>query len=129
LHLAEIEMLSDQLDRGVDRAQAALTLAGECGQRAIQAQVLRLLGDIAARRAPPDVQIATSSYGRAIRLAEELDMRPLLARCHLGLGKFYKQTGQRQRAEAHLTTATAMYREMGMQFWLVQAEAEIRALA
>jgi hypothetical protein len=56
-------------------------------------------------------------------------MRPLLARCHLGLGKLYKHTGRRQRAEAHLATATMMCREMNMQFWLVQAGVEMRGLA
>jgi len=29
----------------------------------------------------------------------------------------------------HLTTATTMYREMDMRFWLAQAEAELQALA
>jgi hypothetical protein len=31
-------------------------------------------------------------------------------------------------AREHLTTAVTMYREMGMRFWLAQAEAEMRAL-
>jgi hypothetical protein len=42
----------------------------------------------------------------------------------LGLGKLYRSTGHHQRAHEHLTTATAMYREMDMRFWLEQAEAE-----
>jgi len=42
--------------------------------------------------------------------------------CHLGLGKLYRLTGQREQAREHLTTATTMYREMDMQFWLEQAE-------
>ena len=29
----------------------------------------------------------------------------------------------------HLTTATTMYREMNMRFWLEKAEAELQALA
>jgi hypothetical protein len=56
-------------------------------------------------------------------------MRPLVAHCHLGLGKLYRRTSQRQQAQEHLTTATTMYREMDMQFWLAQAEAETAALA
>jgi hypothetical protein len=54
-------------------------------------------------------------------------MRPLVAHCHLGLGKLYRRTGKRQEAHEHLTTATTMYREMDMRFWLEQAEAELRA--
>ncbi len=66
---------------------------------------------------------------RAPLLADELGMRPLLAHCHLGLGKLYRLTGDYARALEHLTTATTMYRKMDMRFWLEQAEAEMRALA
>jgi len=45
-------------------------------------------------------------------LAEELSMRPLVARCHLGLGKLYRRTGEREQAQEHFTTATTLYREM-----------------
>ena len=58
-------------------------------------------------------------------LASELGMRPLLAHCHLGLGKLHRRTGQREQAHAHLTAATTMYREMAMAFWLAQTEAEL----
>ena len=50
-------------------------------------------------------------------------MRPLVAHCHLGLGKLYRRTGKRAKAQEHLTTATTMYREMDMGFWLEKAEA------
>jgi hypothetical protein len=54
-------------------------------------------------------------------------MRPLVAHCHLGLGKLYHRAGDRAKAGEHrLASATAMYREMGMGFWLEKAEAELR---
>ena len=56
-------------------------------------------------------------------------MRPLVAHCHLGLGKLYRRTGQREQAREHLTTATTMYREIDMAFWREQAELEMRELA
>jgi uncharacterized protein HemY len=46
--------------------------------------------------------------------------------CHLGLGKLYRRTGKREQAQEHLTTATTMYREMDMRFWLGQVESELR---
>jgi hypothetical protein len=55
-------------------------------------------------------------------------MRPLVAHCHLGLGKLYRRTGTREQAQEHVATATAMYRDMGMTSWLEQAEAEMRQL-
>jgi hypothetical protein len=48
--------------------------------------------------------------------------------CHLGLGKLYRRTGKREQTREHLITATTMYREMDMRFWLEQAEAEGREL-
>jgi hypothetical protein len=61
-------------------------------------------------------------------LADELGMRPLVAHCHLGLGKLYRRTGKPEQTQEHLATATAMYREMGMTYWLEKAEAEITGL-
>jgi len=58
-------------------------------------------------------------------LADELSMRPLVAHCHMGLGKLFRRTGDRAKADEHLATATAMYREMDMGFWLEKAEAEV----
>ena len=52
-------------------------------------------------------------------------MRPLGAHCHLGLGRLYRRTGQREQADKHLATATTMYREMGMTYWLEQAQKEV----
>src|SRR5712691_6314307 len=56
--------------------------------------------------------------------ASEFEMRPLLAHCHLGLAKPCRRTGRREQAQEHLATATTIYREMGMTYWLERAEAE-----
>jgi hypothetical protein len=58
-------------------------------------------------------------------LAEPRGMRPLVAHCHLGLGTLCCRTGDRANALEHLSTATTMYREMGMTFWLEKADAEL----
>jgi hypothetical protein len=55
-------------------------------------------------------------------------MRPLLAHSHLGLGKLHRQTGNWKQARGHLTIATALFREMGVRFWLEQIEAETARL-
>jgi hypothetical protein len=55
-------------------------------------------------------------------------MRPLVAHCHLGFGTLFQRTGKREQAGEHLATATTLYREMDMRFWLEQAEALTRLL-
>jgi hypothetical protein len=61
-------------------------------------------------------------------VAEELGTRPLVAHCHLGLGKLFRRSDRPELATDHLMTATAMYGEMGMRFWLEQATAELEQL-
>ena len=51
-----------------------------------------------------------------------------MAHCHLGLGTLYRRTDKREQAQEHLATATTMYREMGMTYWLEKTEAEMNAL-
>ena len=74
---------------------------------------------------PPDAAPAEAHYQQALALAEELGMRPLVAHCHLGLGRLYGQTGRREAARAALATAIDLYRAMDMTFWLPQAEAAL----
>ena len=87
-----------------------------------QAQALRLCGEVARHRAPPD---AAACYRQALALAEELGMRPLQAHCHRGLGLLYAVTGQPEPARRALSTALEMYRAMDMTFWLPQTEAAL----
>jgi hypothetical protein len=61
-------------------------------------------------------------------LAESLAMRSLVAHCHLGLGKLYRRTGKREQAQEHLGIAAAMYRGMGMTYWL-ERTTELKELA
>jgi tetratricopeptide (TPR) repeat protein len=91
------------------------------------AHAVHLLGDIATHPDRFDAERGEAHYRQALALAEPRGMRPLVAHCHLGLGKLYGRMGQGARARQHLSTATAMYREMDLRFWLVQAEAETQA--
>jgi len=40
-------------------------------------------------------------------------MRPLVAHCHLGLGKLYRRAGKAEQARDNLTTAARKYRALG----------------
>jgi predicted ATPase/class 3 adenylate cyclase len=93
------------------------------------AHALHLLGDIATHPDRFAADRGEAHYRRALALAEPRGMRPLIASCHLGLGKLHARSGPRERAEQHLAIATAMFREMEMRFWLEEAERERKALA
>ena len=112
-------MLVENARAGADRA---VMLARGRGERGNEAWALRLLGEIASHHARPDVATAEAHYGAAMTLASELEIRPLSAHCHLGLGRLYRRTGKREQAQEHLTAATEMYGEMGMTYWLEKVE-------
>jgi len=93
-------------------------------QPGFAAHALHLLGDIATHPDRFDAENGEVHFRKALALAQPRGMRPLVAHCHLGLGKLSRRTGKREQAREHLATATTMYREMDMRFWLEQAEAE-----
>jgi tetratricopeptide (TPR) repeat protein len=109
-------------------AEGALAFSRKQTARGEEAWSLYMLGVITAGQGPNSVAASDDYYGQSLALAEDLGMRPLVAHCHLGLGKLFRRTGQGSQARAHLTTATTMYREMDMRFWLAQAESEMAAL-
>ena len=120
--LAEAHLLAGRTDEAWALTGQALDLARAHKERGHEAWALRLLGEIAARRDPLDPATTADHYRQALGLATELGMRPLMAHCHLGLGKLSRRTGRHDLAREHLTTATTMYREMRMRLWLEQAE-------
>jgi tetratricopeptide (TPR) repeat protein len=89
---------------------------------------LHLLGTIATHPDAFDAEKAEASYRKALALAEPRRMRPAAALSYLGLGKLCRRTDRREQALGHLTTATTMFGEMDMRFWLEQADAELRGL-
>jgi hypothetical protein len=58
-------------------------------------------------RTPLALNTATAAeyYGDAMTLDPELEMRPLVAHCHLGLGRLYRRLGDPEQAQERLTTA------------------------
>jgi class 3 adenylate cyclase/tetratricopeptide (TPR) repeat protein len=114
----------DEARRLADRA-----VESSPGHHGFAAHARYLLGDIATHPGRFDAQSGEAHYREAVALAEPRGMRPLVAHCHLGLGKLYRRTGDEAKAQEHLTTSTAMYREMDMQFWLAKSEQEATASA
>jgi tetratricopeptide (TPR) repeat protein len=123
LSLGEAQMFAGRLEEAQVLAERALALAREHQERGHEAYALRLLGDIAARHESSERGQAEVPYRQALTLADQLEMRPLVAHCHLGLGTLYLKRGRFEQARAERSTAIDLYRAMDMTFWLPQAEA------
>ena len=124
--LGEALLLSDKVEEAHSVAKRALALTRELKHRTCELWTLRLLGDIAARRETPDGAVAECYYHQVLEFAAALEMRPLVACCHFGLGSLYRRTGNGGQAREHIKSATTMFRDMDMQFWLQKADGEIR---
>jgi ribulose 1,5-bisphosphate synthetase/thiazole synthase len=72
------------------------------------------IGGLAAANVLSQHGIDVSVYEQAERLAE----------VGAGLGQLFRKTDKREQAREHLSTATTMFREMCMTYWLHRAEAE-----
>jgi len=115
----------------LDEAQRLANLAVESASRRTDfvPDTLQLLGDIASHPERFDPGSAEANYQKALALAEPRGMRPLVAHCHLGLGKLCARTERRDQAIERLDTAATMYRDMDMRDWLEHAVAESSRLA
>jgi class 3 adenylate cyclase/tetratricopeptide (TPR) repeat protein len=120
--LAHACLLGGRVNEAERFTDQALALTRQRGERGVQARVLRLLGEIAFRRAADVIEPAAERYRQALALATELGMRPLMAHCHRGLARLFEQAPM-AGAEDHLARATALYREMQMMACLPPADA------
>jgi tetratricopeptide (TPR) repeat protein len=104
--------------RSVERA---LELSVTYGERGYEAGALHTLANVMAASA--DAGSAGAHYERALALATELGMLPLVGRCHLGLGQLYLAGKDEENARPHLARAATLFRDMGLQRWLAETEA------
>ncbi len=128
VNLAEGYVADGQLARAEATAREALELAEEAGERGQQATACAVLGDAAARSAPPRAGEALERYGMAMRLAGELGLRPLLAETHLGVSRLHAALGEPAEAGKHRATADALLGELDMRSWRDRAETEVTEL-
>jgi transcriptional regulator with AAA-type ATPase domain/tetratricopeptide (TPR) repeat protein len=128
LFLAETYLLAELFEEARAAGAQALDLSRAQQDRGHEAHALRLLADVAAGGMGSDVEAAAQLYGEADTVARELGMRPLSARCHLGLGLLRQRNQMRDEALRHLSDASRELDEMGMTLWLDPARAALDRL-
>ena len=126
INLSEARLAAGRRADALQSIGQAFDLLRGHGQRFAEPEALRVLGDIHAADAPPNLREAEAAYRQAIALAAEMEFRPLVARCHLHLGTMFAKAGQRAASLEHLAKAEPMLREMGMASYQEQAAAALR---
>jgi class 3 adenylate cyclase len=128
VQLAEGYLLVGKLEEANLVANQVLDSSLTQGYRGHAARSLYVLAESLLHADVRDMAKAEDHYDRAMALANELRMRPLVAHCHVGLGKLYRRIGNTQQARTHLTDGVGMMREMQMGVWLERAETELKQL-
>jgi class 3 adenylate cyclase/tetratricopeptide (TPR) repeat protein len=124
---AEACLRAGQIERGAEAASRGLQFSRARGEAGSEAWSHRLLAEAGLRRRPLDVPFVEEHYRRAMALAAERGMRPLVAHCHLGLAELARHSGAGQDVRPHLATAASMYRQLEMSSWLDKAEKALAA--
>ncbi len=96
--LGEIYRRAGQLDNAETTARTALEFAQRHGETGNEAWIHALFGNIASDRG--EVEAARRHFAEARKLADTLGMGPLVASCHVGLGRLDDE-GTSVRAITH----------------------------
>jgi tetratricopeptide (TPR) repeat protein len=124
--LGRAALLLGRLDDA--RRLAERALASSPAHPGFAAHARHLLGDVAGHPQRFDPERGEAYYRQALVLADAHGMRPLVAHCHLGLGRLHRRAGGAGAGE-HLAAAMGLYRAMAMAYWAERAEEETTALA
>ena len=122
---AEAYLRAGRAAEALPRARMAVEMTQLVKGKGLMVWALHLMGEVAAAQAPPLDAEAEAAYREALALACELRMRPLEARCRLGLGGLYGKLGRGDQARAELRAACEAFGTLGMPFWQATSEAEL----
>jgi predicted ATPase len=104
--LAEAEARAGNVDRALAILDEALATCERIGQRAFEAELHRVRGDMLLRRDPANPASAEAAFRRAIEIAATQGTRSFGLRAALALAKLCQSTGR--PADAHAVLAPAL---------------------
>ena len=106
VQLAHGYLLVGKLEEANSVANQVLDSSLTQGYRGHTARSLYVLAESLLHADVSDIAKAEDHYDHAMALANELRMRPLVAHCHVGLGKLYRRTGDYEKARSISLTAS-----------------------
>jgi len=127
--LSEAFRLNGRLAKAFETAQEAIRIYRQTDEHCFGAWALLAMAKIQSENSSDQIEQALQTYCQAKELAEKFKMRPLLAHCCLGLGRFYKRRGEKENASSELIKAIDLFRSLGMRFWQPEAEALLGELS
>lgn len=121
-YLAGCLLRLDELDAAFSFCQEAIHLCEESGNKWYLALALRSRGEIISCQEPLDAEKAEQAIQEAIRLQQEIEAQPELARSYVSYARLLNTKMESEKAKEYLSQAIDMFRQMGMTWDLAQAE-------
>jgi tetratricopeptide (TPR) repeat protein len=116
------------LDGAKDFLEQALRLSEKHHQGDYELSSRMWLGRTLARKDPSQAEEAERQIQQGIQMAEESKLRLYVADGYHFLGELYAARGERETSLENLKRAASMYQEMGVDYWLTQAQATLARL-
>jgi class 3 adenylate cyclase/tetratricopeptide (TPR) repeat protein len=112
----------DELDAAFSFCQDSIHLCEESGNKWLLALALRTLSEIISCQKPLDAEKVEQAIQEAIRLQQEIEAKPELARSYVSYAKLLNTKVESEKAKEYLAQAIDMFRKMDMTWDLAQAE-------
>jgi tetratricopeptide (TPR) repeat protein len=117
--LAEAFLVTGQLPKAYETARRALELAVQDKEQGNHARALVVLGTACLRLGPAALDQARDYLQQGLIEAEQLHMRPLLARCYDVLGQLARERGDVAAGWQFHETSSTIEKELGLRPWWV----------
>ena len=127
-HSGSIHLDLGDLKNARSLAEEALRLSQKNNEKLIEAGSWLLLGTILGKTEPPKINKAEECILKGIEICKELKIKTYYSLGHLYLGQLYLNAGKKEKAINKLKKAEGMFREMGMDYWLAQAQEVLGAV-
>ena len=120
--LGEAYLRQGQFEEADRLCRRAITISRQRKERGHEAWALRLSGEILACTPNPDRASAAAALYSAISLADQLQMRPLVALSRMRRGNIWIDLGNFDEAQRELRSALLSLRELKISHWLSSVE-------
>jgi predicted ATPase/class 3 adenylate cyclase len=126
-HAACLCMLGE-FERGAQLCQEAIHLGEETNDRYAIAFANRPFAEILSHLEPSDPEKADRAIFQSIRIQQEIDAKPELARSYVSYAHMLAGRGTKEKAKEYLAMAIGMFQQMGMAWDLSKANQLLRNL-
>ena len=120
--LTMVHFASGDLSSARISAEKAMELSQNCDEKHFEAISKIWLGRILGRVKRSEVRKVTQHINEGIKILDELRLKPFSAQGYLFLGELHTDKGQKEKVLTNLKRAEAMFKEMGMDYWLTRTE-------